>query len=89
MEPFKTSIQFDDVNQAVAFVHYLQGQKALNNARFKADAAAINANIDNVCLQLIQNADADSIKAFTMAQLTPPAPKVEPSRVVPPTTTPQ
>jgi len=69
--PFTTQIVFSDVKDALSFINYLKAQKLINTARLKENAPAINAIIDTVCTEIVTNADADSLKAFTLAQFSP------------------
>jgi len=80
---FSTNINFTDVNDAVSFVTYLQGQKGYNSARYKKEAPALNATIDLVCTQILANADPESTKAFMMAQFAPKTETVNPAPVIP------
>ena len=79
MAGFNATISLSDVNTALDFITWAQGQKAINTARKLKNAADINATIDTVCNAIIEGADPASIKAYQLAQFAPPAP---------PTTTP-
>ena len=75
MAGFTATITLDNASDAVAFVNMLNDIKKINSARLgKEEGAKINKIVDNIGTQLINSADAESIKNYQAAQfVTPPA----------------